>query len=115
MSEAHLVSSQSSSGAVCSVNSAFSGLKVLLFAGWQEQRWKRGLASGTLPNGVRKVIGIAPLAAQGTATVGAAAMPGDMGGRLGLDDAPLQVAEQGLALAERQADCLDPLVGPSPG
>ena len=54
--------------------------------------------------------GVAPLAAQGTATDRAAAMPGDMGGRLSLDDAPLQVAEQGLALAERQADRLDPLV-----
>ena len=57
LSEAHLVSSQSSSGAVCSVNSALSGLKVRLFAGWQKQRWKRGLASGPLPNGVRKVRG----------------------------------------------------------
>jgi hypothetical protein len=37
-SEAHLVSRYSSSGAVRSVNSSPSGLKVLLAVGWQRQR-----------------------------------------------------------------------------
>src|SRR5436305_3818865 len=110
MSEAHPVSSQSNSGAVCSVKSASSGLKVRAvgrLTGAAVETWagQRHVAEGGAEGH-----GIAPLAPQGTATGGAAPVPGDMGGGLGLDDASLQAAEQGLALGERQADRLDSLL-----
>ena len=55
-SEANLLSRYSNSGAVCSVNSPVSGLKVLASAAWQRQWTRRGLGSRTTPKAVRKAM-----------------------------------------------------------
>ena len=51
--EAHFVSRQSISGATCALNRSDSGLKVPVPAPPHLQRFRRGLATGTSPKGVR--------------------------------------------------------------
>jgi hypothetical protein len=104
ISEAQRLSRYSSSGAVRSVNSSVSGLKVWLSAGLAPTAVEAWTGEGDIAEHSAKGNRVLSFAAQVTAAGRTAAMPADEGRGLGGEDMLLQTLLQRFAFADRQTN-----------